>query len=335
MPFRELKPNALDRISLLGFSPFDDFLVAASYNCTVHLFDHHREKVLSDFSSPAPILCQTNTSSRATYAGLLDGTVRVVDYENISIHAELGRGLATTDISQLINQISSMGQNTLLATTYGGSMRLYDPRALVLSQTHDTGGKVFSMDVSRQYVTLAKAQLTVEIYDVRNLSKHLHTRPSGLRYQVTALRNLPDMGGYALSSVDGRVSVEYYDELPDAQANKYAFKCHRRRSENQEEDVVFPVTSLKFHPNYGSMFTAGGDGNVCVWNWRKKKRMRILTADDNMGPISQMELSSDGSWMALGVSDDTYTRAADFDAVEKGWGKVFVRPLSEHECKPK
>ena len=34
--------------------------------------------------------------------------------------------------------------------------------------------------------------------------------------------------GYALSSVEGRVAMEFFDEDPEVQAKKYAFKCHRK-----------------------------------------------------------------------------------------------------------
>lgn len=33
--------------------------------------------------------------------------------------------------------------------------------------------------------------------------------------------------GYTLSSIEGRVAVEYLDPSPEAQKKKYAFKCHR------------------------------------------------------------------------------------------------------------
>jgi len=52
--------------------------------------------------------------------------------------------------------------------------------------------------------------------------------------------------GYAMTSVEGRIAVEYFDPSPQAQAKKYAFKCHRQTING--EDVVWPVNTLTFHP---------------------------------------------------------------------------------------
>jgi len=52
--------------------------------------------------------------------------------------------------------------------------------------------------------------------------------------------------GYVLSSIEGRVSVEYFDPSPEIQSKKYAFKCHRGKE--GETEVVYPVNSVAFHP---------------------------------------------------------------------------------------
>jgi hypothetical protein len=57
------------------------------------------------------------------------------------------------------------------------------------------------------------------------------------------------IAGYVLSSVEGRVAVEYFDPSPEAQSKKYAFKCHR------QGDLVYPVNAMSFHPVYGTFAT--------------------------------------------------------------------------------
>lgn len=52
--------------------------------------------------------------------------------------------------------------------------------------------------------------------------------------------------GYASASVEGRISVEYFDPSPEEQARKYAFKCHRQTIEGG--DLVWPVNALAFNP---------------------------------------------------------------------------------------
>jgi len=49
-----------------------------------------------------------------------------------------------------------------------------------------------------------------------------------------------------LSSIEGRVAVEYFDPSPEAQQKKFAFKCHRVKEDGQ--DTIYPVNAIAFHP---------------------------------------------------------------------------------------
>ena len=76
---------------------------------------------------------------------------------------------------------------------------------------------------------------------------------------------MPSDAGYATSSIEGRVAVEWFDASAESQARKYAFKCHRTAQattdgSNATIDVVFPVNALAFHPVHGSTFASGGNG---------------------------------------------------------------------------
>ena len=64
-----------------------------------------------------------------------------------------------------------------------------------------------------------------------------------------------------VSSIEGRVAVEYFDPSPAEQAKKYAFKCHR--STQNETQYVYPVNAIAFHPHFGSFATGGCDTLVC------------------------------------------------------------------------
>jgi hypothetical protein len=63
----------------------------------------------------------------------------------------------------------------------------------------------------------------------------LSRRVSALQW-ATSRTHLPRLtlaahrcrAGYALSSVEGRVAMEYFDQSAESQKRKYAFKCHRK-----------------------------------------------------------------------------------------------------------
>lgn len=81
------------------------------------------------------------------------------------------------------------------------------------------------------------------------------TRESSLKYQMRCIRCYPNGTGYALSSIEGRVAMEYFDNSEQVQTKKYAFKCHRRSEAGR--DVVFPVNAIAFHPIFGTFATGG------------------------------------------------------------------------------
>lgn len=59
--------------------------------------------------------------------------------------------------------------------------------------------------------------------------------------------------GYVLSSIEGRVAVEYLDPSLEVQKKKYAFKCHRLKEDGIEH--VYPVNAISFHSVHNTFAT--------------------------------------------------------------------------------
>lgn len=64
--------------------------------------------------------------------------------------------------------------------------------------------------------------------------------------------------GFVLSSIEGRVAVEYFDTQQEVQQKKYAFKCHRIKEESIEK--VYPVNAIAFHNVHNTFAT----GKICT-----------------------------------------------------------------------
>lgn len=64
-----------------------------------------------------------------------------------------------------------------------------------------------------------------------------------------------------LSSIEGRVAVEYLDPSLEVQKKKYAFKCHRLKENGIEQ--VYPVNAISFHSIHNT-FATGTHSCVCV-----------------------------------------------------------------------
>lgn len=83
------------------------------------------------------------------------------------------------------------------------------------------------------------------VWDVRNMGHVNQRRESSLKYQTRCIRVFPNKQGYVLSSIEGRVAVEYLDSNPEVQKKKYAFKCHRIKDGGKFSNTETEV--LKFY----------------------------------------------------------------------------------------
>lgn len=344
MSFYELNYHLKDDpLSCLSFRQ-DGMLLASSYDSSIRLYNNMRSpdpssiSLLTEVQSPSPVLSMACTKSYDTIVGLADGSLRHLDLENTRVSnpiTQSSSSLENDDCNENgINQCKLTNNNSLIASTYNGSIWHVDPRSPHSAQRYQTSSKIFAMDITSQHVILGKLQQTIEIYDIRRLDSPFSVRPTGLRFQITCLKKLPSEAGYAVGSIDGRVSMDVINDQEDVLNQKFAFKCHRKKSP-LDAVTVYPVTGLAFHPRHYTLFTSGGDGHVCLWNWEKRKRMKQLPSVPSPLFISHMELSDDGTQLALGVTDDIFLRGQNVVSPTERRSRIYVREISEIECKPK
>jgi len=153
--------------------------------------------------------------------------------------------------------------------------------------TIDLPGKAFSMDISTDgtkavVATSGRRNCFIDISipsestssnggDVIT-AKLLLDRESSLKYQTRCIKFLyPEMNGIAVGSIEGRVAVEYLDDIgiPSGK-KKYAFKCHRIN------DTIYPVNTIAFHPTHGTFATGGADGTVVTWEEPIRRNYAVL-----------------------------------------------------------
>ncbi len=103
--------------------------------------------------------------------------------------------------------------------------------------------QVYTLSVTGTTLVVGTAARKVMIWDLRNMAYPQQKRESNLKYQTRCIKCSPDGTGFVLSSIEGRVSVEYLDHSPDAQKKKYAFKCHRVRE--GEHEKIYPVNAIE------------------------------------------------------------------------------------------
>jgi cell cycle arrest protein BUB3 len=150
-------------------------------------------------------------------------------------------------------------------------------------------------------------------------------RESSLMNQTRCIRIFPNGAGYALSSIEGRVAIEFFDSSPEVQKKKYAFKCHRKT--DGKIQTLYPVNALAFHPT-GTFATGGCDGMINVWDGENKKR--ICQYPQYPTSIASMDFNPAGDLLAIASS---YT----FEEGEKEHpsDQIFIRTVHSNEVSSK
>jgi cell cycle arrest protein BUB3 len=205
--------------------------------------------------------------------------------------------------------------------------------------------KVFAMSVTPSKLVVGMASRAFHIYELSSLGKAAaevstqasparidvepyQRREGSLKFMTRAVATMPNDSGYASSSIEGRVAVEWFDASSESQARKYAFKCHRQTVDGV--DVVYPVNALAFHPLHGTFASGGGDGLVALWDGVAKRRIRQYPKYGSS--IAALSFSADGKYLAVAISPGFEDGKDD---VVEGAVNVFIRELGPTEAKGK
>ena len=197
--------------------------------------------------------------------------------------------------------------------------------------------KPFSLSATATKLVVAMASRALHIYSLSDLASDSaaqgiepwQRRESSLKFMTRAVACMPNDDGYASSSIEGRVAVEWFDPSATSQSRKYAFKCHRQPSP-EGIDVVYPVNALAFHPVHGTFASGGGDGFVALWDGVAKRRIRQYQRYQSS--VSALSFSGDGKHLAVAVSPGFEDGK---EGVGEGMTAVFIRELGESEAKGK
>jgi cell cycle arrest protein BUB3 len=202
-------------------------------------------------------------------------------------------------------------------------------------------GKPHALAASPTKIVVAMAGRVINIYDLKTIVDLFATgssdlqpwqqRESSLRYLTRAVSCMPNDAGYATSSIEGRVAVEWFEDTAESQARKYAFKCHRQAAPDGDGDIVYPVNALAFHPVHGTFASGGGDGTAALWDAEAKRRLKQYQKFPNS--VAALAFSNDGKYLAVGVCPGFETGQEDYNGA--GQTAVLIRELGENEAKGK
>lgn len=320
---RELLEPPGDGVSNLRFSTSSEDLLVSSWDGTMRLYDAAANILRGTHSYRAPVLDCCFLEEGKAFSACADGTVQRYDFS-------VGRGdiVGKHDVAARCVEYSfSTGQ--LLSGGWDRMLYSWDVRTPNSGRSFARVAlpeRVYSMSCVGYRLVVACAGRHVGVFDLRNLSQPEHVRESSLKYQTRCVRCYPNGTGYALSSVEGRVAMEFFDPSEEVQAKKYAFKCHRKMENGR--DTVYPVNALAFHPIFGTFASGGCDAFVNIWDGDNKKRLYQYAKYPTS--IAALAFSRDGQYLAVASS---YT--FEFGEIQHPKDQIFVKSVNDVEVKPK
>lgn len=319
-----------DCIQSIKFSPHDTrLLLAASWDCSVRLYDVATNQLRAQYNHDAPVMDVAFEGSSHCWSGCTDNRIKRFDFRT---QDETTVGYHS-DVVRCVEYIHDL---KLIATgSWDRSFKLWDPRCCDSSRTspianHSLPEKVYAMSVCGEKLIIGTSNRKVLIWDLRNMTSE--KRETTLKYQIRCLEAFADQQGYVIGSIEGRVAVEYLDPSPEVQKQKYAFKCHRSREQSTNAEIIYPVNTLSFHKKYNTFATGGSDGFVSIWDGKSKKR--LVQFHKYPTSISSLSFSSDGGNLAIACSyqhvDEEYDNLRDVPS-----DNIYIRRLNDNEVRCK
>ncbi|XP_068695816.1 mitotic checkpoint protein BUB3-like [Montipora capricornis] len=310
-----------DGISSVKFSPTSaSFLVVSSWDTSVRLYDVQNNNMRLKYNHAHAVLDCCFQDGVHSFSGGLDNTLKVMDFNT---SAEQIVGMHEGPI-RCVEFCAALG--LIVTGSWDKNIKLWDPRISHCTGTYQQPEKVYTMASSDERLIVGTAGRRVMVWDLRNMGCVQQRRESSLKYQTRCIRTFPNKQGYVLSSIEGRVAVEYFDPSPEVQKKKYAFKCHRIKEDGMEN--IYPVNAISFHNIHNTFATGGSDGFVNIWDGFNKKRLcqfhRYPTS------ISSLSFSNDGSLLAI-ASSYMYEE----DEKDHSPDAIYIRRVSDAETKPK
>jgi cell cycle arrest protein BUB3 len=319
----KLKSPPEDGITNVTFGPnSSQFLLVSSWDKKVRLYDIVSNSPRCAYSHSMPVLDCAFQDPIHVWSGGLDNILKSFDINSSTESAHGSHDGA-------IKCVEYSAECGLVVTgSWDSTVKIWDPRAPGCQGAHSQPDKVYSLGVAGEKLVVATAGRKVWVWDLRNMGMVQQKRESSLKYQTRCLRCFPNKSGYVVSSIEGRVAVEYLDPSAEAQKKKYAFKCHRMKENGIEN--IYPVNAISFHKEYNTFATGGSDGYVNIWDGYNKKRLcqfhRYPTS------IASLAFAGDGSVLAIASS---YMYEQDNPPETIPEDAVFIRSVSDQETRPK
>ncbi|SMN17856.1 similar to Saccharomyces cerevisiae YOR026W BUB3 Kinetochore checkpoint WD40 repeat protein that localizes to kinetochores during prophase and metaphase [Maudiozyma saulgeensis] len=267
-----------------------------------------------------PLLCCCVLNSEI-YVGTVQGQLLRYDIIMDSFTPVLitGEDISTLALCKIFVYEDQRLKNSLICVSWDGSISVVDVHQgkidIRIQLKEDC--KILTADCNSKRLIIVETGHKLRLFEFPLQEYDEGTSiASALKYQIRDVKLLPMTDGYVISSIDGRVAVEYLTE-PDKQ---FAFRCHRLNLKDTQ--FVFPVNTLAFCPGTSKILTGGSDGAVSYWNLDTRRKLKQFP---KFNSTSVVKLVCDKGLFYVATSDDSFKSNATIDSnIELQPSSIYV-----------
>lgn len=287
MTYQELQIPPDGGISSIHFDPDNENqLCTTSWAGNLLVFSVDKLELVNEYSFPSPLLCSAWVGESEIVCGAADG----------KIYTRNGTILENHD--QMVTAIGYIkAHNVFFSASLDGTVCFWNKGEDKPHYIVNTEQKIIAGFSNSTHVVVCTSKNLVFIVDYQN--RQIEKRISSLQMQIRAIApSKPEEDGWAVSSIDGRIAIEYFGDLR-SQAQRFAFHSHRK--EEEEKTIVYPINALAFHPIEGTLASACSGGMVNFWDLKNKRRLQSIPFNFETS-VSAIEYSPDGKLLAIAAS---------------------------------
>jgi mRNA export factor len=212
--------------------------------------------------------------------------------------------------------------NLIVSGGFDKKLNFWDTRSPNPVGSFDLPERCYDIDVKDNLMVVATAERHVLIYDVSGQPREHMRKVSPLKYQTRCVSCFPDMSGFAIGSIEGRVGIQYNSKANESK--NFSFKCHRQ---NQD---AYSVNALAFHPA-GIFATVGSDGVVTFWDKDNKQKLKGFPSIGNTIPCASF--NAQGNLFAYAKSYDWSQGSTAYAPGSPN--EILIHYTHQEEVKPK
>ena len=262
-----------DGISSLIWSPSANFLVSSNWDSGVRCWQVEEQGGQVRAVPKAQVNHENNSPVLGSCFSLDGSTVFSVGADKAVRMWQLGSSPPNNIAPQIgvhdapVKSVGFLSSNLVVSGGWDRKLKFWDTRSPNPAGTLELPERVYDLDVRGNLMVVATAGRHILTYEVSGQPREHSRKESPLKYQSRCVSCFPDMTGYAVGSIEGRVGIQYVQKLPTK--DHFAFKCHR------QDANVYSVNAIAFHNQFGTFATVGSDGVVNFWDKGRYPTVRM------------------------------------------------------------